>query len=726
MITLADVLPATVSCDREDLSRLVALTGLSPEALSDLPAEMLLREGVVNDRLLPPLTAALASDLITVGRFAPIALASLLPDLPRCAEELGPNVPRKAVETLVGRAVRDWSDLAELSLRDLKDMADDTSAQAELLASAIREAAAVGLRLTRRPASTSRKVDASLRLLASWGLGELGLTRYEELLDALERETVRPEKIDAAWLDVRRAALTNFGAVPDEQFDLEAALRRLLSFTPREMLVVEGRVYPGPSRRTLDDLGCELSVSRERIRQIEDQIKKKLASLFASGDFGVVERAAERLRREVGACIRAEHAPDAVRQALGLKDAPSQERQLHAQLLASTAGPFEVRDPWIVQAPCSAIEAGTRDRLLQLVEDGPVPLDDVKSALAELGIPGSEHGEWLQEICRCREIDGVVVAWTGSMADKAIRILELRGEPLSPEELAEAIGRETNLRSLTGQIQGDPRFLRRGLKLYGLSVWGGEEYTTIQEEIAQEIERQGGAASIEHLVETLCTQFGVAASSVRAYASEPPFVRSASGLVAVANAEVRVDRTPIEDTRGCFRVGTHWSLRIIVDGEILRGSGRSIPPGVLQHLGMRPQDRRYLSTPVGDLLVNYGRQATIGSLRRAAQSLDCVEGDLLFVVLASDDAADFRAVRKHRVDMLQGMERLAAEVGAENSADPIAATSYALGLPSDEYRIDAVRRRLRARREADLLALVPDGHDPTSDEDILQDLIGDL
>src|SRR5206468_2906570 len=122
--------------------------------------------------------------------------------------------------------------------------------------------------------------------------------------------------------------------------------------------------------------------------------------------------------------------------------------------------------------------------------------------------------------------------------------------------------------------------------------------------------------------------------SVRAYASEPPFVRSASGLVAVANAEVRVDRTPIEDTRGCFRVGTHWSLRVVVDRDILRGSGRSIPPGVLQYLGMRPQDRRHLSTPVGDLLVNYGRQATIGSLRRAAQSLHCVEGDLLFVVLA--------------------------------------------------------------------------------------------
>lgn len=726
VITLVDVVPAIASCEGEDLPGLVALTGLPPEALGGVPADLLVREGIVGGRLVPPLTAALASDLMATDRFSRVALGSLLPDLPRCANEPGPDVPSDELEEVIGRPVRQWSDLDGIRLRDLLGAVSDASGAEAVLAWTIREAAAVGLRLALPGGPLARKVDASLRLLASWGLGEMRLTRYEELWDALEREPVRPSEIDEAWERVRKAGLTEFGGVLIEQFDLLAALRRLLDFTPRELLVVESRIYPGSSRRTLDDLGTELNVSRERIRQIEDQLKKKVASLLASDDLGVVKRAAERLKREVGACVRVEGAPEQVRWALGWTDAPSPEHRLHARVLASLAGPFELREPWILRAPSSELESLTRDRILEMVEDGPIPVDEANAALAEVGVPASEHAQWLREMCRCREIDGLVVAWTGSLADKAVRILELRGEPLSPEELAHAIGPDTNLRSLTGQIQGDPRFLRRGLKLYGLSLWGGEEYTTIQDEIAQEIERQGGAASMQHLVETLCAQFGVAASSVRAYASDPPFVRSATGLVAVANAEVRVVWTPIEDTRGCFRVGTHWSLRVLVDGEILRGSGRSIPPGVLQHLGMRPQDRRYLSTPVGDLLVNYGRQATIGSLRRAAQSLDCVEGDLLFVVLASDGAAEFRAVRRDRLDKLEGMERLAAEVGAAEAEEPIAAVSYALGLPSDEYRLDAVRRRLRARKETDLLAFVPADRDHTSDEDILQDLLGDL
>lgn len=601
MITLADVLPAIASCEREDLPGVVALTGLTPEALEGLSADLLVREGLVDGRLTPPLTAALASDLVAVDRFSEVALGSLLPDLPRCASEPGPALPLDDIEAVIGRPARQWSDLAGIRLRDLQGIASDASGEAAVLAWTIREAAAVGLRLALPGAPAFRRIDASLRLLASWGLGEMRLTRYEELLDALARESVRPTEVDDAWERVRRAGLTDFGGVLVERFDLVAALRRLLSFTPRELLVVESRIYSGPSRRTLDDLGTELNVSRERIRQIEDELKKKIVSLLASDELGVVKRAAERLRREMGVCVRAEVAPEMARLALGLAKGPSPEHRLHARVIVSLAGPFELREPWILRAPSFELELVTRERILQMVEGGPIPVEEANAALAELGVPEPEHAQWLREMCRCRAVDGLVMAWTGSMVDKAVRILELRGEPLSPVELAEAIGPDTNLRSLTGQIQGDRRFLRRGLKLYGLSVWGGEEYTTIQDEIAQEIDRQGGTASMEHLVETLCAQFGVAASSVRAYASEPPFVRSANGLVAVANAEMRVAGTPIEDTRGCFRIGTHWSLRVVVDSEILRGSGRPIPPGVLQHLGLRPQDRRYLSTPVGDL-----------------------------------------------------------------------------------------------------------------------------
>lgn len=725
MITFADVVPPIGACQAEELPALLALTRLDPERIPSLPADFLLREVVIDDRLVAPATAALASDLMRAGRFSDIPLASLLPDLPRCAGSAGAGLSVAAIVALADVHGRDWSDLSAVTLRDLEQASEASAVPLEIFAAAIREAAATGLRLAPpRPADGGRKPDEALALLASWGLGELGLSRFGELLARIEHEEVRPAEVDEAWERLLDKPLTDIGGRLAERFDLTAALRRLLTFTPREMLVIDGRVFAGPVRRTLDDLGTELNVSRERIRQIEDQLKKKLALMLDQDEFAVVHRAAARLKRQMGECLRIDSAPPVARWALGVAEAPSHERRLHAQVLMSFAGPFELREPWIVRAPAARITGIAQERILNVLADGPLPLPDVSEALSEVGIPDSEHGLWLQDICKCREVDGLVIPWTGSMADKAERVLQLRGEPLSPEEIAEALGPSTNLRSLTMQIQDDTRFLRRGLKRYGLAAWGGEEYTTIQDEIAEEIERQGGSASIDLLVETLCSQFGVAASSVRAYASQPPFVRTSNGLVTIGSGDVRFDRVPIEDTRGCFRVGTHWALRIRVDSEILRGSGRAIPPGVLQHLGLRPQDRRHLKTPVGDLLVNYGRQATIGSLRPAALSLDCADGDLLFVILRSDESIEFDAVRGDRLRQLQGVERLAAEVGAEIWEDPIVAVSYALGLPPDEYRPDAIRRRLRARKETDLLELVPGDEGPASDEDILRELMG--
>jgi RNA polymerase sigma-32 factor len=49
------------------------------------------------------------------------------------------------------------------------------------------------------------------------------------------------------------------------------------TLTPRERLIVEHRLLAEPEERlTLEDLGAELGVSRERVRQLENEIKQKL------------------------------------------------------------------------------------------------------------------------------------------------------------------------------------------------------------------------------------------------------------------------------------------------------------------------------------------------------------------------------------------------------------------------------------------------------------------
>jgi len=287
------------------------------------------------------------------------------------------------------------------------------------------------------------------------------------------------------------------------------------------------------------------------------------------------------------------------------------------------------------------------------------------------------------------------------------------------------VGPNVNCRSLNNDLHSDERFLRRGVKLFGLAEWGGEEYTSIQDEVAEEIERQGGAASIDHLVAALCTQFGVAETSVRAYAREAPFITTPDGLVTAGVGTGSYTKVAIEDCRGCFRSGERWAFRLVVDYDIQRGSGRPISAGIVQYLGLKPGERTYAGSPVGELLFRYGRQATVGSLRKAAESVGGVEGDLLFVEMIDNAAVVFRKVPRAALDETSGLARLALEVGVASTATA-AEVAAALGLEPGDQSLGAIKRRLRARRESDLLELLAN-HDHTekpSYEDIADNFLG--
>lgn len=701
-------------------------SGRRPHEVTGWPAEALLVETVIGDQLVPPITARLANWLTDDESLCRQELGILMPELWRSREMLGDVCLRdeRILRELENRSLVRSSQLARFSPSALIESVGRPAAEL-VVATAVRTATATALEIanpTRRQAE--EVVTSPLSEIAQWGRDEMGLTTLGQALDRASQEPVRPGTVADAATALKETRLDAITGEVSERYDLAGALGRLLSCDPAARPVVEKRLFAGASKLTLDALGRELGITRERVRQIEVRAKETMATLLGDPRYAVVLRAAERLRRRLGECIGISELPEEVQWALEMTDPPTVDHAMQARLVLSVAGRYELHEGWLIRGSSSAFVEQSRRVVEEVLSQGPTPQEELHAHLGSLGIPESEQSSWLLGVCRCRHFDGIVVPWTGSMADKAERVLTIRGEPLSPEEIAEALGGELNRRSLMGQIQGDKRFLRRGLKLYGLRSWGGEEYTSIQDEIAEEIERQGGAATLDHLLRTLCEQFGVAEASVRAYATEAPFVQMSDGRVAIGKGDAQVKLVAIEDTRGCFRAGSHWLLRVPVDYDVLRGSGRSVPPGVVQHIGLRPGERRHIVTPTGELLVRYGRQATVGSLRRAALSLDCEEGDVLFVEFTSDKTASFRASYRAQINETDGLARLAQEVGADSSLDPKSAVGHALGLPPDEASFAAIRRRLRARREPEFLPLVPKGKEVATDGDILRDLSG--
>src|SRR2546429_47041 len=136
---------------------------------------------------------------------------------------------------------------------------------------------------------SERKLRAELGCEpTSWEIGE------ELELDATEVESIRrssqpPVSLEKPVGDDEESEFGHFltdenEALPDEVAEVElrkAALRRVLSsLSPRERRVLELRYgLDGEHPRTLDEVGRTFNVTRERIRQIENQSLKKLRAL---------------------------------------------------------------------------------------------------------------------------------------------------------------------------------------------------------------------------------------------------------------------------------------------------------------------------------------------------------------------------------------------------------------------------------------------------------------
>jgi RNA polymerase primary sigma factor len=138
-------------------------------------------------------------------------------------------------------------------------------------------------------ARTERKLRAELgREPYAWESGD------ELELDAAEVESIRrssqpPVSLEKPVGDDEESEFGHFltdenEALPDEVAEVELrkeALKRVLgSLSPRERRVLELRYgLDGEHPRTLDEVGRTFNVTRERIRQIENQSLKKLRAL---------------------------------------------------------------------------------------------------------------------------------------------------------------------------------------------------------------------------------------------------------------------------------------------------------------------------------------------------------------------------------------------------------------------------------------------------------------
>ncbi|MFI6884743.1 sigma factor-like helix-turn-helix DNA-binding protein [Streptosporangium canum] len=397
----------------------------------------------------------------------------------------------------------------------------------------------------------------------------------------------------------------------------------------RQRAIARDRLYAS-QRATLDDLAQRFSVTRERIRQIERDLRDHVEAWLASEDAAPLVAHVSWLRGRLGSAVPADDLAAAVpwhRTDMATLGIPAW------RFVRTLLSGYDQVDGWLVAGGADELREKTR----QLFTDGPRPLDEAVTLVSQLGIREDVAERWLIAVPQLRVLEGHVVPWPRSVNDKAEAVLAVAGNALTPEEIQERIGEDYSLVGIRNQLTADDRFLRLDRNKYGLSRWGGEQYLGIREMIVREIERSNGEASVNTIVTNLTARYDVSESSVRAYAGGPGFERTQRGWIRVAGAE-QADYQPRRDvsaTRRCFRSRDgRWWHRVDVNAEHLRGSGSPLPTGFAAHLGMAPGGQLTASTPSGDVVISWHNQPTMGSIRPILVASNASEGDHVFLTVS--------------------------------------------------------------------------------------------
>ncbi|WP_057377330.1 sigma factor-like helix-turn-helix DNA-binding protein [Phycicoccus sp. Soil803] len=463
----------------------------------------------------------------------------------------------------------------------------------------------------------------------------------------------------------------------------------------RDRVVLERRLVRFENS-TLDEIGSEFGVTRERIRQLEGKLKGRLQQWLSSDDGRSVRWALHLLDGGLGAC-----APDSEVPLVGEDGGHSEE----FGLLLYLADMVWERDEGVIRRR-NFVWPVIQD--IPLVDGGPVVAESGLRALLQSRGVVNDHLEWaVGQVQGLNRHLGILVVWPANMVDQSIAVLCVSGVPMSDTEIAHRLDRDISVRGLRNRLMEDDRFRRVTKSDFALTAWGLPEYGGIVASMVQRLEDQG-SCTVGELARYLEERHSINAGSVSAYASAPIFIREGDLLRIRRADEPYTPSLNISDVKGLYRLGPRkfvWHLP--VDHDLLRGSGRFCPSEVATAIGVYPGRSETLATPIRDIRITWTATThmgpTISSLRAHAEELRADKGDRLRIVV---DGAACTADVSLAPKTLGGAEGIAelleiAPDGVATSTSLIEQLGRSMDVAPEE-----VERKLRQRGDDEIADVV--------------------
>ena len=430
----------------------------------------------------------------------------------------------------------------------------------------------------RRPTSRERVIALLSELFAT----AAELYGVRTLADGLSEETLRlakrmgsAEEIEAVRIDEMVGAASGLLSVISSRLEqtVDAA-------SEMERMIIAQRLL-GMPRATLQEVGSQAGVTRERIRQVQVRLERRIRLALGAGLAVVASTLKDQLGHVASRCDVEGRIEELLSKQQGLG------KDLFGRALIEAMG-FTLNNGMYLDErglrELEEIRATTR----QLADDvGLVDPDRIEATF-----PSEEWQKWwpwVREACGLVDLFGSVGIRESGKAWTKAALISI-GRPATREEIAEMCGFEKN--KTGSHLSVIPSVVKADKDRWGLKEWVDDEYDGIVGEIIQRIHEDGGATTTDRLLRELPEKFGVNPMSVRMYMQTPKFVVDDGWISLASRLSVRL-RDLDDVVHGRDENGApYWTF--VVEDRFFDGySVTGVPPEFAKALGCEPDAGEY-------------------------------------------------------------------------------------------------------------------------------------
>ena len=476
--------------------------------------------------------------------------------------------------------------------------------------------------------------------IATEGFKSLLATSADVMGTPTLADALRPELMRLACRMGLGSALRSVGlheatlGIPSLPALIARRLRETLNaLDGRQHTVVRTRLAQAPPA-TLEKVGLQLGVTRERVRQIQVRLEPKIDAAFGQ-ELQVI---ASTLQERLDPLTRADELERILDQIT--PDASETAATLFRNALIRAMG-LRLNDGLYTTDRAEQVIRDVRLQARDLADD--VGLVQERALIG--GLPDDKwlrFWPWLRRRSELHSFYGSLALRDSAKARAKAALLSL-GRPATRDEIGAVCDQERN--RVGANLSNIPSIVKADRDRWGLRDWIDDEYDGIVGEMVQRIEEDGGVTTTERLLTEIPAKFGVSPQSVRAYMYSARF-EIRSGSIRLANpASIRFrDLDDVIDGRDQDGA-PYWTF--VVDDRYFQGySVVSIPPEFAKALGCEPDsgvDVEILNLPdCRALSLNWRLAsltgASLGHLSEPLRLLDLRPGDRARVTIASNRA----------------------------------------------------------------------------------------